>query len=112
MKQIREISNGDGEPFDLEFALTVIAELARTRRAFTTDDAWAVLPEVGDGRAIANAMIRAERDGLIRNSHIGAYLRGHQAHRRWLSIWLSVASAGRIDDAAQLATSLARQEAR
>ncbi len=67
---------------DVEAALHAIVNLAASRPAFTTDDVWEVLPDVEDGRAIANAFMRAEQSGVIRNSRIGAYRRGHQAHRR------------------------------
>ncbi len=79
-----------------ETAIAVAAEVP----AFATDDVWARLGDASDGRAIANALMRAEAEGRIRNSRIGVYVRGRQKHRRWLSIWLSRRSA---DESAALA---------
>jgi hypothetical protein len=44
---------------------------------------WGALegPKDGDRRAIANAFIGAQRARLVRNSGMGVYLRGAQAHR-------------------------------
>jgi hypothetical protein len=88
----------------LDAAFAVVQALAQHRPAFTSDDAWSALTrddgDDADARAIANAFIRAERRGLVRNSRVGAYLRGKQAHRRWLTIWLSTALAASPEDAA------------
>jgi hypothetical protein len=98
----------------LEASSAIVEALARERPAFTTDDVWAVLAQDtaggADARTIANAFIRAERTGLIRNSRVGAYLRGTQAHRRWLTVWLSTALAASPEDAAvYAATAYGRQ---
>ncbi len=93
-------------PLDLDSAINAIAALAHERPAFTTDDVWHQLTTPSDGRAIANAIIRAESRHLIRNSRIGAYLRGRQAHRRWLTIWLSVPLHADLADATAYASSL------
>lgn len=91
----------------LDRAYAAVATLARERGAFTTDDAWALLgtnaDDDVDARTIANAFMRAERRGLIQNSYLGAYLRGRQAHRRWLTIWLSALRPGTPVDAADYA---------
>jgi hypothetical protein len=88
----------------LDASSAIVEALARERPAFTSDDVWAALAQDtagdSDARAIANAFIRAERTGLVRNSRVGAYLRGTQAHRRWLTVWLSTALAASPEDAA------------
>jgi hypothetical protein len=70
---------------DVNAAYQTVIAVADEAPAFTTDDVWARLGETSDGRAIANALIRAEAEGRIRNSRIGVYLRGQQKHRRWLA---------------------------
>ena len=97
---------------DLTQTVSLVRTLATQPRAFTTDDVWARIAFRGDGRMIANAMIAAERRGYIRNSYIGAYLRGSQAHRRWLSIWLSTTLNATANDAADYAARLASGNAR
>lgn len=80
-----------------------LARLTREQRAFTTDDVWAIVGAVDDGRSIANAMLRAERAGEIVNSRVGAYLRGEQRHRRWLTVWIVPRTGGTLVDAAAYA---------
>ena len=85
--------------FDVDAALRIITKLAASLPAFTTDDVWAQLDATHDGRAIANAMIRAEREGHIRKSRIGTFVRGRQAHRRWLAVWLPATGGATDSDA-------------
>jgi hypothetical protein len=44
-------------------------------------------------------MIRAEREGYIRKSRIGTFVRGRQAHRRWLAVWLPATGGATDSDA-------------
>lgn len=92
-------------------AYTVIARLARQRRAFSSEDAWNALEHDHDedARAVANGFIRAEREQLVRNSLLGVYIRGRQAHRRWLAVWLSVPLSGTFDDATAYARDAQRR---
>jgi hypothetical protein len=84
---------------DIDSAYQTVIAVAARMAAFTTDDVWARLGEASDGRAIANALIRAEAEGCIRNSRIGVYLRGRQKHRRWVAVWLSLSRGATDDDA-------------
>jgi hypothetical protein len=84
---------------DIDSAYQTVIAVAVGMPAFTTDDVWARLGEASDGRAIANALLRAEAQGFIRNSPIGVYLRGRQMHRRWLAVWLSSNCGASDDDA-------------
>lgn len=90
---------------DIEVAVAAIRSITKRRRAFTTDDVWELLPKVADGRMISNAIIYAERQGYIRSSMIGTYLRGRQEHKRWLTIWLSSTLLATLDDATAYARS-------
>jgi hypothetical protein len=82
---------------------SALLELCARERAFTTDDIWMLVGRVDDGRSIANAMVRAERDGVIVNSRLGAYMRGQQKHLRWLTVWVVPQNGGTVVDAAEYA---------
>ena len=82
---------------------SALLEVCLRERAFTTDEIWALVRNVDDGRMIATAMMRAERDGRIVNSRLGAYMRGQQKHLRWLTVWVVAHNGGTVTDAADYA---------
>jgi hypothetical protein len=87
---------------------SALLEICSRERAFTIDDIWMLVGCVDDGRAIANAMVRAERDGVIVISRLGAFMRGQQKHLRWLTGWVVPHNGGTVVDAANYASARLR----